>query len=264
MQARNSERRNARVSHIEAHRAVDRSNAVYNVVNNKGSPQNSARSLASGAEADAMFAWFSDGDLRATKQWAYVCGMLDKLVLKMTASDEAFTHGPGGKTLGLRMPLLSDNKELIDWFANYDHAYDQKRIENHKTHDFWAYQAIVALRGDWTRLLSRCNSVMADPPGAAGERKYLIDHEFYHALAKGDVSRMEDTLRQIVLPKALASRSNDESGFTDDLISTPAFIYAKIAWRHGYEVVVDSPFVPSEWLPISPLDRYENHYAFLK
>jgi Immunity protein 49 len=66
------------------------------------------------------------------------------------------------------------------------------------------------------------------------------------------------------LPKALASRSNDEGGFTEDLISTPAFIYAKIAWRHGYEVVVDSPFVPSEWLPISPLDRYENHYAFLE
>ena len=70
---------------------------------------------------------------------------------------------------------------------------------------------------------------MNDPPGAARGRKYLIDHQFDHALAKGDVSRIEDTLRQIVLPKALASRSNDESGFTEDLISTPAFIYAKFA-----------------------------------
>ena len=263
MASTNADVQSARLKHIEGHLGVDRSNAIYNVANNKGSPPNSARSLASDALARAMFAWFSDRDLKATKQWAFVSGMLDKMVYQMEEDEDTFTYGPGGKLLQLRTPLLSDHQTLIDWFANFDKAFDQNRVENHKTHDFWAYQAIVALQGDWTRLLARSERVLADPPGASSERKYQIDHQFYFALANGDVEGMEVALRQIVQAKALAARHNDESGFTADLISTPAFIYAKIAWRHGYEVRVDSTYIPSEWLPIAPLERYDNYYPFL-
>ena len=41
-------------------------------------------------------------------------------------------------------------------------------------------------------------------------------------------------------------------------------IYAKIAWRSGYEVEVDLPCIPKEWLPVTPLDNYDEHYDFLK
>ena len=60
------------------------------------------------------------------------------------------------------------------------------------------------------------------------------------------------------------SRAKAESGFTEDLISTPAVIYAKIAWLHGCKVVVDTPYIPAEWLPMDPLPHYDNHYRFLK
>jgi len=258
----NTDPRSARLKHIKGHLEVDRSNAIYNVTNRKGSPPNSARSLAGNALANAMYAWFSDRDLKAAKQWAYVSGMLNKLVYQLTENEDSFTYSPGGKMLQLLTPLLSDNQTLMDWFVDFDKAYDQKRVENHKTRDFWAYQTIIALRGDWTRLLERSETVLADPPGASSERKYQDDHHFHLALAKGDVAGMEVALRQIVLPKALAARKNDESGFTEDLISTPAFIYAKIAWRHGYEVSIDSPSIPREWLPIAPIDHYDNHYTF--
>lgn len=165
--------------------------------------------------------------------------------------------------LGLWLPLLSDNLKLIDWFVNFDEAFDSKRIENHKSDDFWAYQSIVAIRGDWPRLRRRCEDVLGDPPTAKSEKNYLIDHEFFLAFSKGDAHGMEEVLRRLVQPKALAARSNDESGFTSDLISTPAFIYAKIAWRHGYEVDVGSPFVPKQWLPVLPLERCAHHYDFL-
>ena len=55
-----------------------------------------------------------------------------------------------------------------------------------------------------------------------------------------------------------------EGGYTADLICTPAVIYSKLAWRHGYEIVVDSPYIPKEWLPITPLDTYEDPFEFMK
>jgi hypothetical protein len=40
-------------------------------------------------------------------------------------------------------------------------------------------------------------------------------------------------------------------------------IYAKIAWLHGHEVRVDSPYVPAQWLPLEPLPHYDPVYRFL-
>jgi hypothetical protein len=68
----------------------------------------------------------------------------------------------------------------------------------------------------------------------SSEKKYLIDYDFYFGLARRDVEKAQVALRQLVAPNSLRARSNDESGYTLDLISTPAVIYAKIAWRHGF------------------------------
>ena len=215
--------------------------------------------LRSHATAEAMATWFRHQDLTAMKQWFYIAGNLTSMAYRMTSD----TFSPGAKMLALLPPLLSDNDLLVNWFLGHDAAYDLRRIENHMTHDFWAYQATIAIRGDWQRLVSRCERVLAEPPGASGEKKYLGDHRFYIALARGDIPAMEDAIRQIVTPRALSARANDEGGFTEDLISTPAVIYAKIAWRHGYQLQIDSPFIPQQWLPVAPLDLYRNRYDFL-
>ena len=194
------------------------------------------------------------------RQWCYVGSKLDQEVYERS-SDQ---FGPGGKMLQLLKPLLANHRELIGWFAHYDRAYDMERVDNRKTHDFWAYQAAIALRGDWDRLVRRCEAVINDPPKAASEQKYLIDHHFYLALAHRDLGRMQEVLQELATPQALRARAKDESGFTEDLISTPAVIYAKIAWLHGCEIRVDTPYIPADWLPMDPLPRYDNHYRFLK
>jgi hypothetical protein len=233
---------------------------VNYIIHGLGNPRACAGTLASHAEASAMYAWFANHDLEAMKQWLYLSAKLEQLQYNM----EVDTFSPEGKTLHLIKPLLSDHAGLIDWFAHFDAIYDMKRVENHKTSDFRAYHAILALRGDWPRLKARCEHVLSDPPGASAEQKYQIDHHFFLALARGDVGKMEDVLRQIVEPKAIRSRNDDESGYTADLISTYAVMYAKIAWRHGYQVKVDSPYIPAEWLPIEPLEYYDAHYDFLR
>ena len=254
--------RERRLLHIKKHLAngFDVDKLVMYVQQGMGSPINCVGLLSSHAFANGMHSWFAINDLQAIKNWFYVAACLDRKYYQM----EVNTHSPGPNTYQLLKPLISGNQLIIDWFLNYDLCYDSKRIENCKTGDFWAYQAIVALRGDWKRLKDRCDHVIANPPGASSQKKYLIDHQFYLALANHDVPAMENVLRFLVTPKALKSRRNDEGGYTEDLISTPAVIYAKIAWLHGFEVVVNSPFIPPEWLPNEPLAQYDPIYSFLK
>ncbi len=75
---------------------------------------------------------------------------------------------------------------------------------------------------------------------------------------------MQEVLQDLVTPPALRARANDESGSKEEFVFTPAVIYAKIAWSHGCEIIVDTPYIPAEWLPMDPLSRYNNHYRFLK
>jgi len=251
-----------RIAHVRAHLEVGFANldqAVSNIENNIGSPKGSAMNLARHAEAKAISCWFEDNDLRSMRQWFYIAARLDMLVYRF----ETDTLSPGWKMLQLIQPLLSNNKSVIDWFAHYDARYDLTRAESHKTHDFWAYQATVALRGEWPRLRERCELVLADPPGASKEQKYLGDHKLFLALARQDKSAMEDALRALVSAAAVKGRANDDTGYTADLISTAGVVYAKIAWLHGHEVHVDSPYIPTEWLSNTPLECYDNHYSFL-
>lgn len=252
-----------RLDHIRRHTENSESSIerkAHNIKHNLGDPSACAMGLSSHAAASAMYSWFSNRDIKAMKQWFYVAAKLDQLYYKMEEANPEIGRGYPE----LFKPILSDNEPLIDWFAHYDLAYDMKRAENHKTHDFWSYQTIVALRGDWPRLIERCESIINDPPGASREQKYLVDHHFFLALARGDIDKMQSVLQEIVSPKAIKSRLDFETGYTADLISTPAVIYAKIAWRHGYQVKVDSPYVPAEWLPVAPLEHYDSHYDFLK
>ncbi|CAG2271366.1 hypothetical protein BCCR75502_01618 [Burkholderia sola] len=75
---------------------------------------------------------------------------------------------------------------------------------------------------------------------------------------------MEATLQELTSPKVAKVRNAEHAfGFTEKLIGTHAVIYAKIAWRHGLRVRVDTPWIPEEWLPIEPLDNYLDPYEFM-
>ena len=255
------EKKVSRIAHIEEHLtgAFNVEEDVDYILRNFGNPRACTMELSDHAQASAMYAWFKHNDLNAMRQWCYVASKLDQKWYSM----EIDTIEPGARMLQLLKPLLSNHDSLIDWFARCDQAYDMKRVESHKTYDFWAYQAVLALRGEWDRLIERSEKVINDPPTGKSEKKYLIDHHFYLGLARRDMNMMRDALQQIVAPKAVVERRDDDSGYTADMISTAAVIYAKIAWRHDCRIVMDSPYVPNEWLPMDPLVQYSNHYEFL-
>lgn len=238
-------------------------NAIKYIEKNIGSPINCLSSLSHDAQAKAMLAWFEQNDLNALRQWSFVSAKLMQLYHQMeTAEGSVLKINAGPYSAELMQPLLSNNNELIDWFAHYDEIYDMNRVEKVSTLDFMAYQAVVALRGDWPRLIERCNKVIATPPPSLG--RYNEYHHFWLALARGNKPKMEQVLHEIAHPKVLRTRISEESPISEDLIFTRIIICIKIAWRNGYQVKVDSPCVPMEWMPNEPLEQYDNYYSFLK
>ncbi|CAD6558115.1 hypothetical protein LMG28727_06525 [Paraburkholderia kirstenboschensis] len=84
-------------------------------------------------------------------------------------------------------------------------------------------------------------------------RTYEIDHRFYLALDRSDVPGIEAVLRELTSPKVGKVRNVEQAfGFTEKLIATQAVIDANIAWRHGFEVQIDTWWIPQKWLPIAP------------
>ena len=213
------------------------------------------------AMVKALLAWFEGGDVNALRKWAYISGKLKRIT---------YQHDPKGVyfTPVYLMPLLSNEPSLIDWFSKFAYPFSSEsgtlaatRLKNPKMDEYYHYNTWLALRGDWEQLAARCRVFLGNVP--TKQAAYQADHHFHLALANGDVDGMQSALAQLVEPKLMKRRRQEESGYSQDLICTFAIVYAKIAWRHGFQVNIDSPFVPKEWLPIAPLPKYEEAFAFM-
>ncbi len=237
--------------------------SLCNLRNGSGDAYGSVSNVHRHARAMTVHSYFVERDLSVTKQWAYVAAKLRRLMYQW--EPDGYFHGYEHLT-----PLLSDHDALISWFANFEVPVSEKgfysnpaRAARPNTPDFTAYQVLLALRGNWAELERRSNLFLAEMPKT--RRSYVADQRFHLALAHGDVSAMESALAEMLDPAVMKRRrEKDESGYTQWFISTYAVIYSKIAWRHGYQVEVDSLWVPKEWLPVAPLPCYEDPYPFLQ
>lgn len=163
--------------------------------------------------------------------------------------------------------LLSDNEEIISWYSQHRVSYDRqgsiKDRDNPRKPDFHGYQLILALNHEWELLRERCELILSTE--LKKDRKYLIDHRFYLALANGDKTEMENVLTELTSPKISKIRNHEFAfTFTEHFISTFTVIYTKLAWRNGYQLDIDTPWIPKEWLPIQPLDAYLEPWDFMK
>lgn len=212
------------------------------------------------AEPKSLACWFVDNELSSHKQWAYVAAKINRMIIQME---------PGGWFPAYKQlyALLSDHPGIVNWYKQHKVPYfvagEAEDRDNPKQPAFHGYQAILALNGEWDLLARRCEQILAME--LVKDKKYLIDHRFYLALAQGNKSKMEAVLNELTSPKVARIRNVEQAfGLTENLIATHATIYAKIAWWHGYEVEVDSPWVPKEWLPIAPLASYEDPWPFIQ
>lgn len=246
-------------THIERFRFA--SNAKLNLEQGIGNISACLLSLASNAMAEAMEAWFVNQDIVALRNWMYVAGLLE--YKRHLRADQPIQPLPSA--LGLLKPLISNNESLIQSVVRlYEATFQVGRINDVNTRDFLAYQFLLAVRGDWEKLKERAWRFISTPPKGDFGDDYLADHQFFSALADGDVKMMESSIEHLLSPKLVKKRYEDESGFTQSLIISSATIYMKIASRHGYVLMINSPHIPSEWIGNHVLSRYDAVYSFLR
>lgn len=94
------------------------------------------------------------------------------------------------------------------------------------------------------------------------EELLRIDYAYYQALLETDRAKCEELLAELISP-TIHKKRNDNP-ILNQYISQPALGYAKLAWRQGIKVDIDSPLVPKELLPIKANDDYPIPYDFLK
>ncbi|MFC5583036.1 Imm49 family immunity protein [Rhodanobacter terrae] len=225
---------------------------------NSGDPEACKTDRRRHAECASLIAWFGDQNLVSCKQWAYVAGKLDRILYQKNPSRGIW--GALGERNAMLWPLLSDHPQLVAWFGAFD-AIDVKRAVKGGTFEFETYQSKLALRGEWDKLGERSERFLADVPKRM--ERFAPDNRFHLALARGDVSAMESALTEMVTPQAIRWRTEHE-GYTGWFIIREAVIYAKIAWRHGYQVTVDTPWIPAAWLPVAQLAAYHDPYPFMQ
>lgn len=209
--------------------------------------------------ARAVDAWFGDHDLTAFKQDCHVASKLQYIREKEAGELRWLPEQ------NFFIVLMSDHAHLIEFWASFKPSddYSIRRTSSPNEHAFRHYQMTLALRGAWEELAQRAQEQLdAQPPKL---KRFMVDQKFYLALARGDRIGMEDALAELTSPKVAKVRNEQlEFGFTHFFIGTHATMYAKIAWRAGYEVEVDTPYIPREWLPIRPLEKYEDPYPFMR
>jgi hypothetical protein len=265
-----NEKASSRLNHVDSHLngrifPQERLNLLCNrIINHENNFYSCFLSLEGYVVAKGISSWFHVGDISELKNWFYAKAKLEYICANSPYNESGELLAYENRALFGMFCLILDHEPLINWYSNLDQTFDKKSVENTKSFEFYTKQFFLALRGEWEVLSERCERILTNPPTASREKKYLIDHQFYLALAKGDVSGMESAIKELVTPKRIASRSSLEGGYTENLLCTPAVIYSKLAWRNGYEIVVDSPYIPKEWLPIKPLDVYEDVFGFMK
>ncbi|UEP38549.1 immunity 49 family protein [Burkholderia ambifaria] len=257
-----------RLRHVLERHAFDVSsgvldNCVANIEGSLGDPSGCLRTLMSYAEAAAIAVWYETGDVAAFKQWFYVRAKLEYILSQSKYNEPIGALAYERRAINGIYYLVSGHQGLIDWYGGIDSAFDGKRINNPNLFDFWTEQFFIALRGDWNALRERCERVISNPPKGSRERKFLPDHKFYLALAEGDVNGMEAAIDELVSTELVRKRAALDGGFFASLICASAVIYSSLAWRHGYEVNIDSPYVPREWISRGEPESYFDEFEFM-
>lgn len=247
------------ISHAEFDEGIQRK--IDYITHQKGNVAFCTRMMNSYCHANAMVSWVRDKDLTAFKQWCYMAAKLERMVFQF----EPYEWFPAYKFFSA---LLCNNAEILDWYRQHRISYDCdpsdiKDRDNPKQPAFHGYQMILALNHEWERLAARCEQILSME--LKKDRKYLIDHRFYLALAQGNKAEMENVLTELTSPKIARIRNHEFAfTFTEHFIATHACMYAKLAWLNGYDVEIDTPWIPKEWLPIQPLANYPEPWEFLK
>jgi hypothetical protein len=204
-------------------------------------------------------------DFEAVRRMCFVGGLLDIFRVENFNSrilDYSITH--------VLNALLSDCNEMIGDYAkiryekgqNSELSMSQMVLNGESA--IWCNTIQLFMQKDLEGVERNLNIIESKtlPKLPKKQQELKIDFEFYKALLMTDKLRCEELLKELISPKVHKKRN--DNAILNEYVSQPALGYAKLAWRLGIEVEVNSPLIPKELLPIEPLKNYEIPYDFLK
>lgn len=215
-------------------------------------------------EIDYAIKSIKDKDWGLAKQHFFTAGLLDEVAVSKFNNNQ-FSYGLPYTSY----PILSDNEKLIERYSmlRYEPWGKMKGMDENVLlgkSDIWCNTVQFFMVNDNEGVERNLNIIETKTLKSLLKKEEGLkdDYEFYKALYASDKTKMEEVLEKLVSPKIHKKRNDNP--ILNQYISLPALGYAKLAWRKGIKVEVNSPLVPKELLPIQPLDLYEIPYDFLK
>lgn len=201
---------------------------------------------------------------KESKNNFYICGLLDEVEI-LQYNSRFFDFG----LLKMFSPILSDNEALIQRYAKlryraYGKMPDMDFDVAKGRVSIWCNTVQFFMENNTEGIERNLNIIETKVLHKADTKRagLIDDYEFYKALYERNKPKMEEVLEKLVSPKIHKKRSDEE--ILGQYFSFFATGYAKLAWRKGIEVEVNSPLVAKELLPILPNDNYDIPYDFLK
>jgi len=194
-----------------------------------------------------LYNFFIANNVQKSKNYLYKIGMVNAYyheVLKMEIFNalNIFTF-----------PILSDSSKLIERYLTYSETEYYDSIQTHFS------KGLKSILKDDMSALEKHIDGLKRRTKRGWEKQYtgfITSFEGFH-------NKNEEQ----IIKGIYEVLKNNKRQHPDDLdyqhIHYEATAIAKLAWRKGMEIKIDSPLVPKELLPIRELEHYEE-YEFFK
>ena len=170
--------------------------------------------------------------------------------------------------------FMSNNPDFITFFKNnmdmimpddYDSEKNKYGYLKNDYGSFFLIRVILhAIRGDFEEVKKRCGAYLEKPLKDSYYKYGELHYEFLSALADKDIDGMKKAIDGMMEQKVARKFSNDCNPDYEFYLHVYVIIYAKIALYHGIDLEIDNEVAPKELIDITPLEKYEDPYDFMK
>lgn len=222
--------------------------------------------LYNNLQAKLLADWIEYRDVKEVRKTALIAARVKRA---------SYTYNPAGglayAPYRMFSALVSNDPDIIHWFSWHVIpclSGSKGRIPNYlqpqKT-EFHAFNFHLALLGEFEWLAERTELALAEGVKFKSGKSYRLDYGFFKGLVNGSIGEMEDNIHQLLTGRVAFTRNNEHGlGYHRKVVSAWGVIFSKLAYRHGYELDIDSPWLPKEWLSMTPPVTTSDDKIFLE
>lgn len=198
----------------------------------------------------ALESWFIQNDLQQTKQYFSDIGVLDHF------SRYPKLYQPTNSIL----PFIfcSDNTKVITAYCQLEQFREWGA--DGSAWSVYVNAAANAYLENYELLEEDCFYIKEYNKDRYGT-DYIIN--FYKALMQGNVDSIQEHV-ELLGSEKYRKKNEVVTDLLPQYVMTEALNAAKLSWFKGYELNIESKYIPKDWLPIQPNEEYTIPYDFVK